>query len=211
MKKLLITALIALSPAVATAKKSLIKRGYHAGIGTGATIAGGLTLLGLYDLATYAQKELSKRDFTKEIFDTQVDLKPIALTTYGCVAATSIYGLYKLGTFIKYSFDKSFSSSSLLEITRSNYTAEVTESSKPVIMAVLPETEELKDQTIKTFEGLQKSLPQYTFATIELAQAYDILGIKTTSILLVKDGDLRATREGIYNDVQIQHFIQQYL
>ncbi len=199
MKKLALTALVLVAP-VTLSKPSFGQRAYNFSKGTAS-----LTLLGLGLYAGCA----CVTSCLSELEEDKVKYRKLAVASYLSFLFAGTIGAWKIGSSAISSFGKAFASSDLLEVTRANYAAEVMESDKPVILAVLPEAAELQQTVYATLEKLQEELGKtYTFGTINLHEAYQVLGIKTSSVIFIKNGNLIANNEGIYNEAQLRDIIK---
>ncbi len=203
MKKIVLTTLVLLTP-VTFSKPSMAKRAYHFGAGTAS-----LALMGLGLAGGRSCLDLCYANITDEKPGLEHPNK--AIVAYTCFFLAGAIGTWKLGSHMASSFKKAFGSSNLLEVTRDNYTSTVTESNKPFILAILPTIDALKTSVYTTLETIQGELPAYSFGTIELHEAADILGIKNPGIVFIKNGNLISNHEGIYNEVQLRSIISKSL
>ena len=205
MKKIVLTALVLATP-LTFSKPSLAKRTYHLGAGITSGVLTGLCLLGSVDYFLDCKKKVEDGELEKQNKPELVAAGVIGFFIGGTI------GTCKLFSFMINSFKKAFSSSNLLEITRDNYSSEVVNAEKPFILAILPTTEEHKNTVCASLEALQEELNSgYTFGTIELHEAADILGIETPGIAFVKNGNLIDTKKGIYNKAQLRNLINKAL
>ncbi len=194
MKKLTLTILVATAPCM-FGKPSLTSRAYNIGAGTSYFTLAALAALGFYDGATCIYNNRN------EISEVPFHLEKIG---YGSFCVATALGGWKLLTNAYSSFKEALRSSSLIEVTRKNYQTAVMESDKRVIIAVLPTARELHRSITSPLERLQEEYIQtHCMGTMTLAEATEVLGITSPSLLFIRNGNL-VVKNGIYNEVQLR-------